>query len=157
VVLLDANALFLPFRHRLPLEQEVARWWPGVPLAVPTSVLRELDRLVARRTAHAAPARALAGGFRAVPTDGRGDRAVVRLAVELGAPVVTADRLLAARLRREGISVLVPRDRARLELQRGEPPARRAATGRRRRTAGAAPVRGTVKRRTPLERNGHAR
>jgi rRNA-processing protein FCF1 len=156
VVLLDTNALFLPFRAGLPLVDEVARWWPGTPIAVAGPVLRELDRLVERRAPQAAAARAFARGFRAVPGDGRGDAALLRVALSLAAPVVTADRALAVRLRAAGLPVLVPRDRTRLELRPGRPPrvtgaGAGASRGLQRRRA-----RGTVKSRARLERGDHA-
>jgi rRNA-processing protein FCF1 len=90
---------------------------PGAELAVPSAVRAEIDRLVARRASHATAARSLVDGLRAVPSALRGDAAVREAAVRLRAAVVTADRALAERLRRAGVAVLVPRDRARLELK----------------------------------------
>jgi rRNA-processing protein FCF1 len=114
-VLLDTNVLFLPVRAGFPLEAEVERHHPGAVLGVPTSVLGELDRLVERATPGAAAARALAGHFRAVPSHGGGDEAVLRAAVRTRAWVVTADRALRVRLNARGVRVLSPRDRHRLE------------------------------------------
>ncbi len=121
LVLLDTNAALLPFRTGVPLAAEVERLVPGAELAVPDAVRGELDRLVERGEPHAAAARALVGPLRTVRVDERGDRAVRAAALALGAPVVTADRLLARRLRTDGVTVIVPRDRARLELQPGAP------------------------------------
>jgi uncharacterized protein len=118
-VLLDANALFLPVRVGFPLEAEVARWRPGAKLAVPTSVLHELDRLSERGTPEASAARALAARYPSLRSPGTGDDAIVRVAVRAGAWVVTADRDLRGRLRERGVTVLSPRDRHRLELHRG--------------------------------------
>jgi rRNA-processing protein FCF1 len=115
LVLLDTNALFLPVRTGFPLVAEVERHHPGATLGVPTSVLRELDRLVGRATPGAAAARALAARFRAVTAQGVGDEAVLKVAVRTGAWVVTADRALRARLTARGVGVLSPRDRHRLE------------------------------------------
>jgi len=84
---------------------------------VPTAVRAELELLVERRAPHAEAARALARPLRTVRTSGRGDLAVVEAAVRLHAAVVTADRALAGVLRQAGAAVLVPRDRARLELK----------------------------------------
>lgn len=97
------------------MEAEVDRLRPGAILAVPFSVLGELDRLTARGTIGAAAARALAAKYRVLPSTGRGDDAVVQTAVRLGAWVVTADRALRARLTLRGVVVLSPRDRHRLE------------------------------------------
>ena len=89
---------------------------------MPAAVVAELERLVARRTPHAAAAAAFARSLRPVGSDGRGDAAVVAAARRLRASVVTADRELAERLRRVGIAVLAPRDRVRLELKLPRPP-----------------------------------
>jgi rRNA-processing protein FCF1 len=118
-VLLDTNALLLLVRVRFPLEAEVERLRPGARLAVPSSVADELDRLVVRATPGARAAAELARKYPLVSVEGRGDRAVFDLAVRRRARVVTADRALAARLERAGVSVLVPRDRHRLELRAG--------------------------------------
>ncbi len=140
-MLLDTNALLLPFRGGPAVEREVARWIPGARLEVPSAVLVELDRLVARGVAGALGARAYARTLTSIAGPGSGDAAVVAAARATGAIVVTADRRLADRLVRAGLSVLVPRDRTRLELRAGRP------------------VAATVKKRLPLvSRSGaHAR
>lgn len=137
-MILDTNALLLPFRTGLDVVAEVERLAGPVELVVPRPVLAELDRLAARGVAHAAAARALADRFRTVSGTGRGDSAVVAAAVAHDAPVVTADRGLARRLGLAGRVVYVPRDRAR--LHRVDPVAPRAG----RRAA-------TVKKRPPLD------
>jgi rRNA-processing protein FCF1 len=118
-VLLDANALMLLVRARFPLVPEVDRIRPGALLLVPSSVLAELDRLAGRGVAGARAAVSLARAFAVLPTTGRGDAAIVEAAVRHRAWVVTADHALASRLRARGVSVLVPRDRHRLELHLG--------------------------------------
>ena len=105
----------------MPLEEEVLRHAPGGRLAVPSSVLGELDRLVRRNAPGALPARALARRYRVVVAAGRGDTAVLELARRRSAWVVTADQALRSRLVAAGVSVLSPRDRQRLELYRGAP------------------------------------
>jgi rRNA-processing protein FCF1 len=129
-VLLDANILFLPVRTRFPLEAEVDRLRPGSMLGVPSSVLAELDRLAARGTPEAAAARALAARYHTVTAIGRGDDAVLRVAVRLGAWVVTADRELRARLSARGVGVLTPRDRHRLEAYPAHPGPDKGTDGR---------------------------
>lgn len=114
-MLVDANVLFLAVGDRFPLSAEVDRHRPGATLAVTTSVLRELDRLVARRVPRAAAARLLAERWPALTAPGVGDAALARAAVRTKAWVVTADRELRARLRSAGVVVLAPRDRHRLE------------------------------------------
>lgn len=129
--------MFLPFEGGLDLVAEVERNYPGAPIGVPSSVIRELDRLVARRVPYAELARALADRFGRTPGPGHGDDAIVALAARQRAVVVTADRALRDRLSALGIGVLVPRDRARLSVFQ-----RRAAS----------PAEVTVKNGPPLER-----
>jgi rRNA-processing protein FCF1 len=151
LVLLDVNALLLPFRARFPLREEVERLRPGAELVVPTSVLGELDALAERRVNGARPARELAGTFRELAGPGRGDDGIVRAAVGTGGWVATADRELARRLVARGITVLAPRDRSRLELHRGgpgRPDARRSPAGRSRRTRPPRPAARVMKRST---------
>ncbi len=116
---LDANALLLPVRTLFPLESEVDRINPGARLVEPSTVIDELGRLVARGVPAARGAWTLAQKFPVIPVEGRGVVAILKAAFRHSAWVVTADRALAERLRREGVTVLVPRDRHRLELHRG--------------------------------------
>jgi uncharacterized protein len=140
-VLLDANALFLPFTHHVPLAAEISRWVEHPEIAVPGSVVAELERLVSQGVAHAHSALSLARGYPTVLTTGRGDTAIVRLAKERTAVVVTADRELRDRLVRQGTTVLSPRDRARLERHPGH-----------RRPRAPAPPEATVKNGAELQR-----
>ncbi len=115
VVLLDANALLLPFTAHFRLEEEVYHQVDGAEICVPSSVLGELERVGARGTARARAAREYARRFREVPTDRSGDDALVALGRELSAWVVTGDRELRRRLLRAGVPVLYPRGRSHLD------------------------------------------
>ncbi|MGA8664665.1 MAG: hypothetical protein WB809_06350 [Thermoplasmata archaeon] len=117
---MDANALFLAVRSRFPLEEEVGRCRPGAILAVPTSVLGELDRLARSLTPGAVAARALAERYERVETTIRGDGGVLDAAERRGAWVVTADRDLQKRLVAHHVTVLRPRDQHRLEVVEGQ-------------------------------------
>ncbi len=134
-MLVDANAAFLPVRVGFPLEEEVERESPGARIAVPTSVVRELDRLCARGTPRAEAARAFVERLPTVAAPGIGDDTILRAAVRTGAWVVTADRALRDRLLEAGVDVLAPRDRHRLERYR--PRVRRRATPSRPPSAGS--------------------
>ncbi len=127
---LDANALMLPFRERFPLGTELARLGPGRPIEVPDSVLVELRRLDRQGEPQARPALQLAARYPRAATDGSGDDAIVALARSRPGWVVTADRGLAERLGRAGITVLRPRGRTRLVIvppgRAGAPPRTRA-------------------------------
>jgi rRNA-processing protein FCF1 len=121
LVLLDTNVLLLVIRTRFPLETEVERLNPGAVLAVPASVLGELDRLSRELTPGAAAARALADRYARVATPERGDEGVADAARRVNAWVATADKALRDQLIRDGVTVLHPRDRQRLERASGHP------------------------------------
>jgi len=113
-VLLDTNALFLPFRDRFPLVEEVERLTAPALVGVPSSVVAELDRLVARAEVGAPLAREFARRFPIVESSGRGDQGLVELAARRRATVVTGDRELRRRLVAAGVVVLSPRGATRL-------------------------------------------
>lgn len=131
VVLADANAFFLPLTSAVDLDREVRRLAPAARLAVAASTLAELDRLAARRVPGAGAARELAARLPVVPSPGRGDAGLLRVAVTQRAWVVTADRELQERLLGSGVTVLVPRERSRLALRRPGTSPPRATPGRR--------------------------
>jgi rRNA-processing protein FCF1 len=102
-VVLDANALLMPFQFRLNLDKEIARLLGDMPILVPSSVLEELSGL---DDAGAKAALALAAKYEAAPTDRRGDDGVVDVAMRRSAAVVTNDRELISKLKRLRIPVL---------------------------------------------------
>ncbi|MGI0053487.1 MAG: hypothetical protein ACRECR_04410, partial [Thermoplasmata archaeon] len=129
VLLLDTNALLLPFREAFPLERELARVAPGRSPRVPDSARAELERLARRGVLGGSAALAWALTLARCPAPGRGDRAIEAAARRMGAWVVTGDRALAERLRAVGITVLRPSGHGRLLLIRGARAPPRRATG----------------------------
>lgn len=115
-ILLDANALLLPFTRRFPLEREIHRLVEGARVEVPSSVLGEIHRLAEKGLFPARAAESFARRFPIVKTDLRGDAALEALAQSLGAWVVTGDRQLRSRLEGLGIVVLYPRGTTHLEV-----------------------------------------
>jgi uncharacterized protein len=115
VVLVDANALLLPFTSHFRLEEEVYLKVDGARILVPSSVLGELERLAARGNATARAAREFARRFEVVPTETLGDDALVELGRQLTAWVLTGDRALRTRLLEARIPVLFPRGKSHLD------------------------------------------
>lgn len=116
-VVLDANALMLPFEFSLDLDAELARLLGSWEAYVPASVLRELERIAAKDR-RAKAALALAARYARFETDAAGDAAVIAAAEALGAHVVTNDRALLAALKARGIPRIRLRGKARLALDR---------------------------------------
>ncbi|MDX1534422.1 MAG: twitching motility protein PilT [Thermoplasmata archaeon] len=120
VVLLDANALMMPFQFPIDLEGELVRLFGQVTAKVPSSVLRELERL-APANATAKAALRFAARFPVLEVEGEGDDALLALARTEGAAVLTNDKALRRRVREAGLPVVFLRERSRLEAV-GRPP-----------------------------------
>ena len=116
LVLLDTNALLMPFQMGLDLEGEITREMGRCRVAVPAVCIAEL-RAMGENLRDGAAALKLAERFETLETVGLGDDAVVDLAIRMGGIVVTSDRDLIKRLRSAGLRVLRPRQKKRLELK----------------------------------------
>jgi rRNA-processing protein FCF1 len=117
VVVVDANALMMPFQFGLNIDLELGRLVPGCEMVVPSSVVAEL-RAVFEKTKdpHARSALSLAPKYRCIDVEGSGDDAVLELARRLGAVVVTNDRGLRARAQAAGLGVVGLRGKNHLEI-----------------------------------------
>ncbi len=102
-VVLDANALMMPFQFRVNLDRELNRLLGELPVFVPSSVLGELARSLDPK---AKAALVLARKYAIAETDLSGDEAVLAIAEERSAAVVTNDRGLIARLRERKVPVI---------------------------------------------------
>lgn len=110
LVLLDANALLMPFQFQLHLDAELRRILGDVDVAVPTPVLAELS-VLAESDRDARSAQRLARNYRTIEVRGSADDALLDLAMERGAVVVTNDQPLLARLEAAGIPRVFLRSR----------------------------------------------
>jgi rRNA-processing protein FCF1 len=107
-VILDANALLMPFQFKVNLDSELMRLFGDIAVFVPSSVLGELANTTDK---HTKVALALARKYSIVETELRGDDAVLDIAVEREAAVVTNDRGLIERLREKHLPVVRLRSR----------------------------------------------
>jgi rRNA-processing protein FCF1 len=135
VVLVDANALLLPFTSHFRLEEEIYGQVDGARVLVPSSVLGELERVGDRGNANARAAREFARRFEVAPTTLQGDDALVDLGRRLQAWVLTGDRALRIRLLGAGVRVLFPRGKSHLD-RAVSPRKPMASPGRKRRRSG---------------------
>lgn len=115
-VLLDANALLMPFQFRINLEAELRRLLGDVDIAVPTPVLEEL-RLLATHDRDARAGGRLAAKYRVVEGHGSADDALLELGASLHAVVVTNDQPLLDRLKASGVPRAHLRSRSHLVLE----------------------------------------
>lgn len=102
-VVLDANGLLMPFQFRINLDQELKRLFGEMPVFVPSSVLGELGNSMDKNSKAAL---ALARKYQIVETELSGDDAVIDIAEQRDAAVVTNDRELIKRLRARRLRVV---------------------------------------------------
>jgi uncharacterized protein len=116
LVLLDTNAILMPFQFRIHLDSELQRLLGSVDVAVPGPVLAELQVLAENdRTARAALQ--LAGKYRTIEAPGSADDALLDIAKAQGAVVVTLDQPLLDRLRKENLPRIFLRSRSHLAVE----------------------------------------
>jgi rRNA-processing protein FCF1 len=113
-VVLDTNALMMPFQFNINLDIELERLLGPFEGIVPSSVLQELERTKPERLAKAA--RALASKYKVFETEEKGDAAILSVAEQLRAVVVTNDKELGSKLKALKLPVVSLRSRARLVL-----------------------------------------
>jgi len=113
-VILDTNALLMPFQFSMNLDAEVRALLGDFQVYVPGPVLGELRRCTDK---HAKAAMALARKYTLYETSIQGDAGIIVAAKDLQATVVTNDERLRARLRKEGIQCVSLRSRKRLHFE----------------------------------------
>jgi len=112
-VVLDSNALLLPFQFRVNLEAELRRLLGDHEIFVPSPVMDELKGL-SRSVREARGALKLAEKFRVFEAPGDADDAVLDIASQLKGVVVSNDAALLRRLKDAQIPRIFLRSRSHL-------------------------------------------
>ncbi|UCD92180.1 MAG: twitching motility protein PilT [Methanobacteriota archaeon] len=115
-VILDANALLMPFQFGVNLDLELERLVGECDVLVPSSVLGELRKLVGTDK-HAKAALDLAQKYEVREVEDSGDASILSLAGKEAGIVVTNDRELIQKLRESGIPVISLRSRTHLVIE----------------------------------------
>lgn len=102
-VILDTNALLMPFEIKLNLDLEVRRLLGDVHFIVPGPIIGELKNLDHK---YASVALKLARKYEIIQTESKGDDSVIELALAVGAFVLTNDRELRNKLRMKGVPMI---------------------------------------------------
>ncbi|MDR0523342.1 MAG: twitching motility protein PilT [Candidatus Methanoplasma sp.] len=102
-VVLDANALLMPFEVRINLDLAISGLLGDARCVVPGPILGELKRLDHR---FAKAALELARRYEVIQTENTGDKAVLEAALRTDGCVLTNDRELRSSLRKLGIRVI---------------------------------------------------
>jgi len=114
-VILDTNALLMPFEIRMNLDLAVMRLIGECRMIVPGPMIGELKRLDHK---YARAALELARKYESIPTSVTGDDAVVELALTTGGYVLTNDKELRSRLRKLKIPLIYLRSHDHLVTER---------------------------------------
>ncbi|MGD1060517.1 MAG: PIN domain-containing protein [Methanomassiliicoccales archaeon] len=112
-VVLDTNALLMPFEFSLNIDHELTRLLGQCEVYVPGPVIGELKR---SRNKHAKVAIALARKYRIFETQLQGDEGVIDAGTRLNAFVVTNDIILRGKLRKRGLKAIFLRSGSHLAL-----------------------------------------
>lgn len=102
-VILDTNALLMPFEVRLNLDLAVREVVGDVHFIVPGPIIGELKHLDHKFSSAALD---LARRYEIIQTESSGDAAVLELAQRMGAYVLTNDKDLRRKLRNAGVPVI---------------------------------------------------
>lgn len=120
-VVLDTNALLLPFESGVRIEPELERLLGPYEAIVPESVLQELAIIASeakgQRAANARLALTLAARFAYRRTEARGDAAVLNVARQEGAYLFTNDRGLLKQALAVGLGVVRLKGQSHLILE----------------------------------------
>ncbi len=115
-VILDSNALMMPFQFGLNITVELTRLLGRCEIIVPSSIISELSSLSKHR-ASAKAGLALSKKFRVFQTKEKGDKSIIEAAVALDAAVVTNDTDLLEKLKALGILRIRLRSRSHLVIE----------------------------------------
>ena len=114
-VVLDTNALLMPFEMKMNLTLSVERLIGEAEFIVPGPLIGELKHLDNK---YADAALQLARKFEIVPTEATGDNAVIELALQRNAYVLTNDKILRGRLRKVGVPLIYLRSGTHMVVER---------------------------------------
>ncbi|MDR0791089.1 MAG: twitching motility protein PilT [Methanomassiliicoccaceae archaeon] len=113
-VVLDTNALLMPFEMRINLDLAVSSLLGDVRMVVPGPMVGELKNLDHK---YAKVAIQLARKYEIMQTEGSGDDAIVEAAIRLDAYVLTNDKELKRRLRSLRIPLIYLRSNTHLVVE----------------------------------------
>ncbi len=114
-MVLDTNALLMPFQFSINLDSELDRLLGESRMVVPRPVIGELKRSGSKFSRSAL---ALARKYEVVDTEEIGDEAITEVALRLSAHVVTNDRELISELKEKGVKTISLRSGTYLDWSR---------------------------------------
>ncbi|MCD6574022.1 MAG: hypothetical protein J7K95_08035 [Thermoplasmata archaeon] len=121
-VVLDTNALLFPYQLGINIEKEITRLLGICRIMVPTSVIKEAERLAAGDGSVSTAAKlglsiVRKRDFQIIETVYEGDDGVMDVAVKMNAAIVTNDKELKKKAKEMGLPVIYVRGESRLEIE----------------------------------------
>ena len=112
-VVLDSNALLMPFQFKIDVQSELEMLVGKVSIVVPSCVLEELSRM---SLSEAKGAMKYAERFPVVQASAKGDKGIIEAAKKRKAAVVTNDQELIKILKKSSIPVIRMRECQKLDF-----------------------------------------
>jgi len=121
-VVLDTNALMMPYQFGINIEKELSRLLGICRIIVPRTVVEEIEKLAEQggemgRAAKLGLSIIKKRGFRLMETENKGDDGVLETAVKMDAAIVTNDKELKRRAKELNLPIIYLRGGDRLEME----------------------------------------
>lgn len=114
IVVLDTNALLMPFERKMNIDLSVRDLLGDVHFVIPGPLIGELKHLNSK---YASAALELARRYEIIPTEAVGDKAVIELALKTKGYVLTNDKELRKILRSLKVPLIYLRSSTHLTLE----------------------------------------
>ena len=122
VVVLDTNALMMPYEFGINFEKELNRLLGVCRIIVPSAVIKEMEILAEKEGSRGRAAQlglniVKKRGFRLMETDKDGDDGVMDVAIKMDGAILTNDKELKKKARNQGLAVIYLRGANKLEIE----------------------------------------
>lgn len=121
-VVLDTNALLMPYQFGINLEKELNRLLGICRIIVPRAAIEEIERLAEKggelgRAAQLGLSIVKKRGFRLIESQSRGDDGILEIALKMDAAIVTNDKELKKKAKELKLPIIYLREGNRLEME----------------------------------------
>jgi len=121
-VVLDTNALMMPYQFGINIEKELNRLLGICRIIVPRTVVEEMEKLAEEggevgRAAKLGLSIIRKRGFRLVETKSKGDEGVLETAIKMDAAIVTNDKELKKKAKELRLPIIYLREGCKLEME----------------------------------------
>ena len=121
-VVLDTNALMMPYQFGINIEKELNRLLGICRIIVPRTVVEEMEKLAEEggevgRAAKLGLSIIKKRGFRLVETESKGDEGVLETAIKMDADIVTNDKELKKKAKELRLPIIYLREGCKLEME----------------------------------------